>query len=300
MTHTTLRVARPLLALALALAALAVRPERAAAQTDTAAVARDTVQEIRLADGSVLFGRVIEERGDEVVFRTVGGTTLTLRRDQIASLRTTRGRVVDGTVWNEDPNTSRLFFGPTARAVKKGEGYLGVFELFFPFLSYGVTDRFTMSGGTPIFPEAIGQFFYLAPKYEVVRSGPASAAVGVLAIFGTSNLDWGTGGFLYGVGTYGSPDNALTVGAAVPFIAGGGTNEIGNEPFFMVGGESRLTSRTKFITENYVVPTEGAAALSAGIRFFGERLSADFGVAGAFGDGESGCCLPLVNFIYTF
>jgi len=47
------------------------------------------------------------------------------------------------------------------------------------------------------------------------------------------------------------------------------------------------------------VQGEGAL-VSGGLRFFGERLSADFGIGAAFGDTEAACCLPLVNFVYTF
>jgi hypothetical protein len=220
-------------------------------------------------------------------------------RAQIASISLVRGRLVDGQVWPDDPHATRLFFGPTARAIEQGEGYFGVYELFFPFVSYGLTDRFTISAGTPIVPEAIGEVFYLAPKYEVIRTGNTSAAVGVLAFFAPSETEDGSVGLLYGVGTFGAPDGAVTVGATVPFVAGG-AGEIGRDPAFMLGGEARLTRRTKFISENYLFPKFGGL-VSGGIRFFGERLSADFGIGAALGDeGGAGCCLPLVNFIYSF
>lgn len=299
MTQSIFRLARPLFALALIVAAAAALPDGAAAQgTDTIAVAQDSILEIRLTDGSVLFGRIIEDQGERVVVQTQSGATITLDRAQIASMSVVRGRLVDGQVWPNDPHATRLFFGPTARAIEQGEGYFGVYELFFPFVSYGLTDRFTISAGTPIVPEAIGEIFYLAPKYEVIRTGNTSAAVGVLALFATSALEGGSVGLLYGVGTFGAPDGALTVGAAVPFVAGD-DGDIGREPVFMLGGEARLTRRTKFISENYLFPKFGGLA-SGGIRFFGERLSADFGIGAAFGDGETGCCLPLVNFIYSF
>jgi hypothetical protein len=286
-----------LAALPLVLAFAAPRP--AAAQTDTVAVAADTLYEVRLSDGSVLYGRVTEQSADELTLETQGGATIRLRRDQIVSIRPLRGRVVNGQVWGEDPHATRLFFAPTARGVRKGEGYLGVYELFFPFVTYGVTDRFTISGGTPVIPEAIGRVFYLAPKYEVLRTPTASAAVGVLALFATEEVT-GSAGLLYGVGTFGTPEQALTVGATVPFIAAEGESEVGDDPVFMLGGESRMTRRTKFITENYFMPGESGGLLSGGVRFFGERLSADFGIGAAFGDGDNFCCLPLVNFVYSF
>lgn len=290
---------RPLLWAALPLALAFAAPRPAAAQVDTVAIAADSLYTIRLSDGSVLYGRVTEQSADGLTLETQSGATVRLRRDQMVSIELVRGRVVNGEVWGEDPHATRLFFGPTARSIPEGEGYFGVYELFFPFVSYGVTDRFTISAGTPIVPEAIGQVFYLAPKYEVLRTPTASAAVGVLALFATQELT-GSAGLLYGVGTFGTPDRAVTLGATVPFIAADGESEVGDQPAFMVGGESRISRRLKFLTENYFVPSEGVGVLSGGVRFFGERLSADFGIGAAFGDGDNACCLPLVNFVYSF
>lgn len=293
-------VLRPLLLAAALLACALARPHGAEAQTDTTtAVVADSVYEIRLRDGSVLIGRIISDQGATLTVQTQAGVTLTLPREQVASITRVEGRLVNGQIWREDPHATRLFFAPTARAIPRGEGYFGVYELFFPFVSYGLTDRFTISAGTPIVPEAIGEVFYIAPKYEVLRAGNTSAAVGVLALFATEETFDGSAGLLYGVGTFGDPDGAVTVGATVPFIASSEESEVGNDPVFMAGGEWRLSPRTKLLTENYFVPSEGAL-VSAGVRFFGERLSADFGVGAAVGEGGSGCCLPLVNFVYSF
>jgi hypothetical protein len=292
-------VLRPLLLAAALLACALARPHAAAAQTDTTAAAADTVYEIRLRDGSVLIGRVVADGGATLTVRTQAGVTLTLPREQIASIAPLAGRLVNGDVWGEDPHATRLFFSPTARSIPQGEGYFGVYELFFPFVSYGVTDRFTVSAGTPIVPDYIGQIFYVAPKYEAIRLPRASVAVGVLALFAPEEELDGSAGLIYGVGTFGDLDNALTVGATVPFIATSDDSDIGNDPVFMLGGESRISRRTKLLSENYFVPDEGAL-ISGGLRFFGERLSADFGIGAALGGGENSCCVPLVNFVYSF
>lgn len=290
---------RPLLLAVLPLALAFALPRSAAAQVDTVTAGADSLYTVHLTDGSVLYGRVTQQDADALTIETQGGATVRLRRDQIVSMQPLRGRLVNGQVWGEDPHATRLFFGPTARAIPQGEGYFGVYELFFPFVSYGVTDRFTISAGTPVFPEIIGEIFYLAPKYEVLRTPRASAAVGVLAVFATRELN-GSAGLLYGVGTFGTPDRALTVGATVPFIASGEESDVGDQPAFMVGGEARISRRMKLLTENYFVPGESGALISGGVRFFGERLSADFGVGAGFGGGENACCLPLVNFVYSF
>lgn len=292
-------VCRALLAAALLACGLG-RPIAADAQvTGAPAAAADTVYEVRLRDGSVLVGRIVSDAGATLTVQTQAGLTLTVQRDQVVSITERSGRRADGGAALQDPHGTRLFFAPTARAIPKGEGYFGVYELFFPFVSYGLTDRFTLSAGTPIIPDYIGQIFYLAPKYEVVRAPGASAAVGVLALFAPQEELDGSAGLIYGVGTFGNPDRAVTVGATVPFVATSEDSDLGNDPVFMVGAESRVGLRTKLLTENYVVPGEGSL-ISGGIRFFGERLSADFGVGLAVGGSENACCVPLVNFVYSF
>ena len=272
----------------------------------------DTLFEIRLADGSTLFGRVIERADDQLVVETTAGVRIELTRAQISSIQPLRGRVVEGQVWVEDPNTSRLFFGPTARTVAAGEGYFGMFELFFPYISVGATESLTIAGGMPVVPGLIGQVVYLAPKARLVSADRLQVAAGVLALFATEELDAGSAGILYGVGTYGTPDDALTGGIGWAFAG----DDLANRPVLMLGGESRLSRRVKLITENYLIlyedeeydfgsdryreETRSVALLSGGFRFFGERLSADAGLGFAVGDGESGCCLPVVNFIYNF
>ncbi|HEY0025822.1 MAG TPA: hypothetical protein VGB24_23235 [Longimicrobium sp.] len=294
MTLSIFRLARPLFALAVALAAAAALPDRAAAQgTDTVAVAQDTLFEVRLTDGSVLYGRIVENTTDRVVLRTQSGAMLTVERAQIASMQPIRGRVIQGRVWREDPNATRLFFGPTGRAVGAGRGYLGVYEVVLPFVTYGVTNQFSISAGTPIIPGAMGEIFYIAPKFTLVETDQMAVAAGVLA--GSTGDE--TAGVVYGVGTFGDRDQAASLGVGFGFSNG----DLDGQPVVMAGGELRVGGHTKLITENYFAPGESGVIGSGGVRFFGERLSADFGIFTNFGaECEGLCFLPLVNFVYSF
>jgi hypothetical protein len=259
----------------------------------------DSVVEVRLVDGTVLIGRVVAVDGDRVTLETAAAGRVELRREQIRSLRTARGRSrAGGEFWPADPNATRLFFGPTARTLGAGQGSFGVFELFFPFASYGVSDRFTIAGGTPIIPDVIGQVGYIAPKLQVIRAPGVMVSAGALAAFGTD--EFASAGMLYGVGTFGGEDRALTVAAAVPFITDGDEGDVGEDPIIMLGGESRVSRRIKLMTENYFMIGQDGAVLSGGVRILGDRLTADFGIGGGIGDGAGECCLPLVNFVYTF
>lgn len=284
-------VLRPLL---LAVLACALPfPGRAAAQgVDTASASADSVHVVHLSDGSVLYGRVVADSGAVVVVRTGSGVTVRLERGQIASMTQRAARVVAGRVWPEDPNRTRLFFGPTARPLGAGRGYLGVYEVLFPFVTYGVSESFSLSGGTPLVPGAIGRVWYFAPKLTLASSDGGAVAAGAL-VGGTGD---GTGGIVYGVGTVGGADHAVTAGAGWAFGDG-----IGGDPVLMLGGETRIGAGSKLVTENYLIPGIDGPLTSVGVRLFGEHLSADLGIGTVLGtDCTDFCWVPLVNFVYSF
>jgi hypothetical protein len=282
-----------------ALERFAPGPRGLAAQVPERVVVGDTLQRVRLVDGSTLFARVVAVEGDRVTLETVGGDRLEVAVDRIRSMAPARGRVVDGEFWTEDPNRTRLLvLAPTGRTLDRGEGYISSFWIFLPFVSYGVTDHITLSGGTPLLPEVIGRVVYLAPKVRVHRRPGMDLAVGSLAFFATEAVDEGSVGLLYGVGTFGNPDRSLSAGAGWGFALGGGDARISNDPVVLLGGEFRVARNVKLLTENYFVPGESEGILSAGVRLFGERLSVDFGIGTA--TGITSGWLPVLNFVYNF
>ena len=66
----------------------------------------------------------------------------------------------------------------------------------------------------------------------------------------------------------------------------------------MVGGERRVSRSMKLITENYIWKS-GDGIVSGGVRFIGERLSADLALAVPVGVGDI-LAFPVVNFVYVF
>lgn len=276
-------------------------PPPASVPTAAKPAPRDTVVEVRLRDGSVLYGRVIEETPERIVVVTVNGLRLEVPRAQVESLRISAGRVVEGAFWAEDPNSTRLFFTSTARPLKKGDGYVSSFMLFLPLVAYGVTDRLTIAGGTPILPVAFGRMWYFAPKYTVAKRERSAFAVGALGfVLPEDFADNGSVGIMYGAGTWGSRDRAITAGAGWGYVWASGTSGVSNDPVIMLGGETRVSRRVKLITENWMFTSgETEGFVSGGVRFIGDRLSADLGVGGFTGT-DGGCCFPLVNFVYNF
>lgn len=251
----------------------------------------DTIYEVRLGDGSVVFARVVELDRERVVFETVGGARLDVERIAIDAVRPASGQVVEGEFWNQDPGGTRLFFTSTGRSLRGGESYVGTYVVVLPFAAVGITDRFTIVGGAPIL---FGELepFYLGPKLQILRQPEAQASIGTLAFF----FDDEVVGVVYGVATFGDTENALSAGIGY-FYSG---DEVLNEPAFMLGGESRVSRRIKLITENYVLPDAVGVVLSGGVRIIGDRFNTEVGVMGAIADGDGECCVPLINFSYAF
>ena len=277
---------------AAALVATVFLPVAARAQTPPDIPApSDAIYEVRLGDGSVIFARVVELDQERVVFETVGGARLDVERTGIDGVRPARGQTVDGEFRTEDPGGTRLFFTSTGRSLERGESYIGTYVVVLPFAAVGITDRFTIVGGAPVL---FGELepFYLGPKLQIIRQPEVQASIGTLAFF----FDNEVVGVAYAVGTFGDKDEALSAGIGY-FYSGG---EVLNEPAFMLGGETRVSRRIKLITENYVLPDAVGVVLSGGVRIIGDRFNTEVGAMGAFADGDGGCCVPLINFSYSF
>lgn len=193
-------------------------------------------------------------------------------------------------VWPEDPNPTRLFFAPTGRSLEQGEAYFGVYEVLLPFVQYGVTDRLSIGGGTPFFfGTGTGQPFWITPKLQVVKSRSIAASVGVLHFVNMGDFNMG---IAYGVMTKGSADAAVTAGAGYAYASE--DERHAGAPVMMLGAEKRISRRLKFVTENYWFNELGLA--SGGLRFMGDRLSADIGLVAPLASGGV-YVFPMINFV---
>ena len=271
-------------------------PVAAMAQTGSAAITvppPGVTQELVLRDGSRALGRVERINGDRVVFKTTAGGTLEVGVSQILSLKPVEGRLLNGQYVAADPNPTRLFFGPTARSIRRGSGYVAVYEIFLPFVQVGITDRISIGGGTPLFfGSGSGHPFWITPKVQVLATKSTEAAVGVMHFL---NVGDGNLGVAYGVVTQGHADTAVTVGVGYAYERSSGN--VNGAAIGMIGGEHRVSRRLKLVTENYLF--EGGGLGTFGVRFLGEHLSADLGLVVPLGVGEF-VAFPMVNFVWQF
>jgi hypothetical protein len=249
--------------------------------------------ELVLRDGTRAYGQVERVDGPMVTFKTTAGAAIQVAAAEIVSIGPVTGRIVAGEFRRADPNPTRLFFGPTARSLKQGEGYAGVYEILLPFVQIGITDRVSVGAGTPlIFGDGSAHPFWITPKVQVFESASTQASVGVMHFL---NVGDGTLGIAYVVGTRGSADSAITGGIGYAYDRSYDTTN--GAAVVMIGGEHRVRRGMKVMTENYVF--NGGTILTGGVRWLGEHFSADLALVVPT-DGSFAVAFPLVNVVYSF
>jgi len=268
-----------------ALASRAVGQQPAPPPVDTV-----TVVTIRLIDRTEVTGRVMATDDSSVTLLTFAGARVVVPNRSVVSWRKREGRVTAGGFQQADPNTSHLFFGPTARTLPQGRGYFTDYYLFFPVAGGGVTDAVMVSGGFSLLPGSSEQIAYGAAKVRVVHRSDLSVAIG--GLYGGIPGE-GSAGFGYAVTTIGSDDNALTLMGGVPFS----TDELADEPIFMVGGEARTGGASKFMAEVWKLPGEEDVPLLFGMRWFAQKVAVGFGFVYVFPSSVEGWpFIPWVDF----
>lgn len=181
-----------------------------------------------------------------------------------------------GWYWFKNPHATRYLFGPSAMNLERGEMYYQNTWLFLNSFNVGVTDHFSIGGGleflTTFISLAEGEFnpaFIITPKfgYQVAEKAHAGGGV-LLAKFPGSELS----GIAYGVGTLGSLDKNFTGGLGWGFIEG----SFVLRPVITFSTMLRMSRKTAFVSENWLVPTNGYYGIfSYGIRFFSENIAVD-------------------------
>jgi hypothetical protein len=213
---------------------------------------------------------------------------MTIEIDQIEELREVEGRAVGGEFRLRDPHASRLFIGPTARSLRRGEGYVTLHQLMLPSIQVGITDRVSLGAATPIFFYGQSHPFLITPKVQLVGRETLQVAAGTMHLF---NIADNSSGIAYGVATVGSRDNAATVALGYAYA---GTER---RPVAMFGAEGRDGRRIKWFAEGWVFGSD-SGLMTLGARILRERYSTELGLV--FPLGAHGFVLPMINLTWSF
>ena len=254
------------------------------------------VQILTTKNGSTNIGRIVKIEDHEIRFETDFGA-VTIPTAEIAELKEVPlSAIRNGQYWFANPNATRLYFAPTGRMLKQGEGYFSDFYLFFPGVAYGVTDNITIGGGLSLFPgvDMNEQLFYFTPKVGLAAATNLNLAAGLLLVRVPDES--ATAGIFYGVSTYGTSDGSVTLGFGYGFV----DSDVAKKPMIVVGGETRLSRRTAFVTENWIFPEVDQPLISYGFRFFGEKLSVDLALLNTIGADALFPGIPYVDFVVNF
>jgi hypothetical protein len=253
--------------------------------TSTAVLAQSGPTEVEftqivLIDNMVYLGKIVSESDTLIMLKTLSDEVIRIQKSKIKKRLVKYGIIRNGNFWHKDPNTSRLFFSPTARPLGQGNAYLSVIQIFFPFAAFGINDVLTFGGGISLFPGAKNQILYAAPKVTFVNSPKVGISGGVLYLSVSDDFN---AGILYGVSSFGNSQKfSFTFGMGYGFAG----NNIAENPILLVGFERRLSRSIKFISENWIVTGEDESFLSFGIRVFGEKLAADLALIRPIGNTD--------------
>lgn len=259
------------------------------------------VQMLYLTDGTMLVGRITEITDDNVTFEADIGL-MTIEKTKIRKIKEVPvSSMKEGAYWFPNPNYTRLFFAPTARPLKKGDGYFADYFLFFPMVAYGLTDNFTIAGGMSILP--FGDFFddnilYFTPKVGFQSSDAFAFSLGLLLVklpsFGDETAP--AVGVMYGLVTAGSSNSSITAGLGYGFVDW----EFADRPLWVLGGEHRVSRNIALVTENWFIPGADNPLISYGFRFFGEKLSVDLAFINVLSDDAIFPGIPYIDFAIRF
>lgn len=137
------------------------------------------VQILTTHDGSTIIGRIVLIGESDIQFETELGK-MTIPIIKIKKIReVSSSSIKKGQYWFQNPHATRLYFAPTGRMLKQGEGYFANFYIFLTGITYGITDNITIGGGISLFPgvPVDEQIFYFTPKIGVKATKNFNIAV---------------------------------------------------------------------------------------------------------------------------
>lgn len=227
---------------------------------------------VELRSGTSFLGTLLEATPVELTFQSKDLGRLTVQRSNIRQLvllsheQALRGFEYVG-------NGTRMLFAPTARNLRRGEGYVQSLEVILASVNYGITDNISVGLLLPIVPSLGISVVAITPKVSAPVTDKLHVGAGLLYAF----ADKGSGGVAYGLATYGTSDSNFTLGLGYGLANRG----FSSTPVVVAGGNVRLSNRFFLADENYIF-NEGVGGL-LGVKVAAPRISGSLGFLYATG-----------------
>lgn len=261
-----------------------------------------TLVKIETKDGNEYIGHVMSEDAAHLILRTNELGEMDIPLGFIKSRTVINpARIIEGSLWFDNPQSSRYFWSPNGYGLKKGEGYYQNIWVLYNQASVGVTDNFSIGGGMiPLFLFGAGVTpIWVIPKFSFpIVKDKFNLGIGVIAgvIAGEPNSSFG---IAYGVATYGNRDHNLNFGLGWGYAG----DSWAQRPLISVSGMTRLSSRSYLISENYYINLgeESLVLLSLGGRSFIKRVGIDYFLVAPLSNSMDGFfAIPVLGLTLPF
>ena len=256
---------------------------------------------IETRDGNEFIGTIVFEDTLKIQLSTQNLGLIMIQKHDIKFREQVSSRQIrDNKIWLANPQSTRYFWSPNGYGLRKGEGYYQNIWVLWNQFAYGVTDNFSLGGGIiPLFlfggaPTPV----FFTPKFSFpVEKDKFNIGAGALVgtILGESESSFG---ILYGLTTFGTPDNNVSFGIGYGFAG----DEWASSPMVNFNGMFRLSDRWYFITENYYLNTggEGFGLLTIGGRWIIKKAALDFGLVVPVQPDIGFIAIPWLGFTVPF
>lgn len=285
----------------------------------------DSVTIITLTDGSKLMGKIIAQHDSIIILETTNIGRLTVTSGKVKNIETVAAsNFKKNGYWFPNSNATRYLLSPSAFNLRKGEGYYQNTYLLFNAAYVGVSKNVSIGGGFEFLSLFSGHdpMLFLNTKAGFKVAEKVNLAAGILYVRIPQFSLWGENPpadndvVTYGLGTYGTPDNNITLGVGYGLNLNRG--ECMKKPVFSVSGMTRVSKKISLISENWLVPGEKQSVATApdfesttsyplhlfvtyGVRFLGEKISVDLAFINSKEIAQAVLIgVPYIDFVVKF
>lgn len=255
---------------------------------------------IVLDDENEYVGHIVETTDTYILFQTEKLGQIKIPTSSIKKqIKVNSSQQKGNEIWIENLQSTRYFWQPNGYGLKPGEGYYQNIWIFFNQASYGVTDWFSVSAGmVPLFLfGGLPTPMWVVPKFSIpIVENKLNLGAGFLmgSVIGASGSNFG---IPFGVATYGSRNNNLSLGLGYAVASG----ELSSSPLITFSGMVRTGKRGYLVTENYIFTGDNSfgGLLMLGGRTVWNKLSLDYGGVIPLND-EAFFIIPWLGFSIPF
>jgi len=238
---------------------------------------------IETNDGNIFTGQIIEQDAAKIILKTEKLGELTINRSEIRKMEKIDAlKMKNGKYWFDNPQATRYFFSPNGYGLKAGEGYYQNVWVLVNSFAVGITDNISIGAGiVPLFLFAGTETpVWVTPKVSIpVSANNINLGAGAL-LGGVIGLEGSGFGILYGISTFGTKDNNVSLGLGYGYAGGNWAKS----PMINVNMMFRTGARGYFISENYYIHTQDGSLLliTAGGRSIIKNIGLDYGLVFPF------------------